>query len=128
MKLKEAVKRLCKERGITLAQVEKDLGFSKGYLSKIDQSAPSVNRIKMLAKYFGVALSELMVVEIPDIEIHFEEGYYPDRDTARAAQEAFKNPDLKALFDAAKGASAEDIKAATAVLLALKAKENGGNE
>lgn len=128
MGLKDVIKRLCKEKGTTLAQVEQELGFSKGYLSKIDQSSPSTDRIRMLAKYFDVNPYELIYADVAGKEFDIKEGYYTERDAAKAAQEAFDNPDMKALFDAARGASAEDIRAACAVLLALKAKNGGNNQ
>jgi hypothetical protein len=51
--------------------------------------------------------------------------YYIDDDTAQTAQEIFENKDLKLLFEAARTASPEDLKAAQTLLLALKAKEQG---
>ena len=35
MTLKERVKSLCKERGVSMNQTETDLGFGKGYISKL---------------------------------------------------------------------------------------------
>lgn len=131
MALRDTIKELCKKKGVTMAEAERDLGFAKGYFSKLDKTSPTSGRIRTIAEYFGVSPSVLLLRDYEDVfkaKIDYKEGYYSEPDAAEAAQEAFDNPDLKALFDAAKGARPEDIKAATAVLLALKAKENGGNE
>lgn len=46
--------------------------------------------------------------------------YYLDPDAARAAQEAFDDPDLRALFDAARDSKADDIRMATDMLRRFK--------
>lgn len=128
MALRDTIKELCKKKGVTMAEAERDLGFAKGYLSKLDKSSPSSERIKVIAEYLGVSPSMLLLRNYIDEKIEeISEGHYVKPGAAKAAQEAFDNPDMKALFDAARGASAEDIRAACAVLLALKAK-NGTNE
>ena len=54
-----------------------------------------------------------------------ERPYYLNEETEQAAQEIFENPELRALFRAARGSSAEDLKLAHDMLLALKRKERG---
>lgn len=123
MALKDTIKELCKRKGVTMAEAERDLGFAKGYLSKLDKTSPTSKRIRMIAEYFGVDPSILLLRDFVDGQIEeIESGHYVNPDAAKAAQEAFDDPDMRALFDAARGASAEDIRAACAVLLALKAK------
>jgi transcriptional regulator with XRE-family HTH domain len=129
MALRDTIKELCKKKGVTMAEAERDLGFAKGYLSKLDKSSPSSERIKVIAEYLGVSPSMLLLRNYIDEKIEeISEGHYVNPGAAKAAQEAFDNPDMKALFDAARGASAEDIRAACAVLLALKAKNGGNNQ
>ena len=61
--LKENVKRFAKERGISLAQMEKDLGFSEKYISKLDQYNPSIDKVVAMADYLGVSLDTLVGYE-----------------------------------------------------------------
>ena len=58
--LKENVKRLAKERGVSLAQMERDLGFSEKYLSHLDTNNPSIDRVVAMADYLGVSVDALV--------------------------------------------------------------------
>lgn len=60
MNLKERIKELCRERGKSMNQVEKELGFGVGYISKLDKSTPNVNKIQQLANYFNVSPNYLL--------------------------------------------------------------------
>lgn len=60
MNLKERVKELCKRHGKSMNQVEKDLGFGTGYISKLDKSVPNTTKIRQLAEYFNVTVDYLM--------------------------------------------------------------------
>lgn len=59
MLIYDKIKLLCKERGITITGTEKELGFARGSLSKIDKNKPSSERINKLAEYFGVQVDYL---------------------------------------------------------------------
>lgn len=54
------IKELCKEKKISINQMEQDLGFSKGYISKLDNSIPSVTNAKKIADYLNVSINDLM--------------------------------------------------------------------
>ena len=60
MTLKERVKSLCKERGVSMNQTETGLGFGKGYISKLGSSKPNTEKLNRMAEYFGVTLDYLM--------------------------------------------------------------------
>lgn len=60
MTLKERVKSLCKERGVSMNQTETGLGFGKGYISKLGFSKPNTEKLNRMAEYFGVTLDYLM--------------------------------------------------------------------
>lgn len=107
MDLKERIKELCKEKGISLNKLEADCGVAKGYISKLDKSSPSVATIQRIADYLGVSLDYLIKGE-----------YYSNPETAQAAQEAFDK--YKILFDAAEGSRPEDIRFVVDFLNRLK--------
>lgn len=60
MDMKERIKQLCKQRHISMNMLEQELGFGKGYLSKLGQSTPNAANIKKIADYFGVTVDFLM--------------------------------------------------------------------
>lgn len=54
------IKQLAKERGTNVSQVERDLGFAKGSLSKIDKHDPSLDKVAKLCAYFNIGPMTLM--------------------------------------------------------------------
>lgn len=58
----ETFKRLLEERNLTAYQVSKDTGISQATLSdwKIGKSKPKVDKLSVLAKYFGVPLEDFI--------------------------------------------------------------------
>lgn len=59
MTIKERLEELCDGKEIALSKVEKDLGFSSGYLSKINDHAISSEKLRKVAEYFGVTMDYL---------------------------------------------------------------------
>ena len=53
------VKDLCAERGISLARMERDLGFSAGSSYRWPKSTPGIDRINAVAQYFHVSVDYL---------------------------------------------------------------------
>ena len=123
MTLKDRIKALCKANGISMNQLETDLHFGKGYISKLDKSTPNTIKIQKIADYFEVSVDYLMTGESP-----VEDEYYTNPETARMAQKLFENKDLKVLFDAAQDATPEDLKTTYDMLMALKRKERGDDD
>lgn len=60
MTLKERIKTLCKKNGISMNKLEEELGFGKGYISKLETSNPNINKLQKIADYFDVTLDYLM--------------------------------------------------------------------
>ena len=92
------------------------MGFARGSLSKIDDHKPSMARVKKLADYFNVPMEYILGVE----ESEQKPGYYLNDETAQIAQQIFDDHDLRALFDAARGSTPEDLQMAAAFLKRLK--------
>ncbi len=55
----ERIERLRKEKGISQGDLEKELGFSNGSISKWKTSTPTYKRLQKLADYFGVSTEYL---------------------------------------------------------------------
>ncbi|WP_273544508.1 helix-turn-helix domain-containing protein [Staphylococcus equorum] len=54
------VKKLCRMNGISLSQLEREVGLSNGQLGKLKKSSPSVNKVSVLADYFDVSIDYLV--------------------------------------------------------------------
>lgn len=117
MTIKERVKELCRNKGVTAAKLEKECGFANGYVSKLDKSTPTTKNMQKIADYFGVTVEYLMTGEMRD-------GYYLNQETANIAQQIFENKELSLLFDVQKDMSPEDLQAIYQMALALKRKES----
>lgn len=118
--MKERIKALCKDNGISMNKLEETLGFGKGYISKLGSSTPNATKIKKIADYFNVSVDYLMTGN--EVE---NEKYYLNDETAQVAQEIFENKELRALFDVQKDMDPTDLKALHSMALALKRKERG---
>lgn len=60
MTLRDTIKSLCKDNKISVNRLEMDLGFAKGYISKLDKSVPNSAKLQKIADYFNVTLDYLM--------------------------------------------------------------------
>lgn len=61
----ETIKTLCKERGIAVTALEKELGFGRGSIGKLRNSQTSAERLQKIADYFNVTVDYL--VNGPDL-------------------------------------------------------------
>ena len=113
----EKIKEMCEKKGVSISQCERDCGFSKGSISKIEKNRPNSKRLQALADYFGVTMDFIMTGENPD-------GYYYDRETAEVAQEIYQNKELHMLFDAARDSTPDELRKFAEMILLLKRKEN----
>ena len=98
--------------GITRKDFAKAIGVP--YSSLTDwingKSYPRIDKIEMMARYFGVQKSDL--VEDQTI-VHTDgqsEPYYVDAETRRLAQELHDDPELSVMLDAYKSLSPRDAK------------------
>ena len=109
-------------------------------LSKINQSSlsqyingtnkPNSLRAVTIASILEVNPLWLMGFDVPkykeDVEKTKQQKYYLNNETATEAQKAFDDPNLRVLFDAADGATPENIQAAASFLNYLKGTNRDG--
>lgn len=119
-------KKLRLSHGYTQAELADALGISRSRIGMYETGArePDFETLEIIADFFNVDTDYLLgrtnkTTFIPNT------GYYLNEDTAKAAQEIFENKDLRMLFDAARNADPEDLKALHSMALALKRKERG---
>lgn len=118
MNTTDVIRLLCRQNGISVTDLEKDLGFSNGSLLK--NNSIRSDRLYKVAQRFNVSMEYLTTGQ--DTEKVSAEGnkYYFDDDTAQKAQELFDNPDLRMLFDAARDSKPEDLQMAADMLKRFK--------
>ena len=63
MTLKDRVKALAQERGISLPALESELGFGNSTIVKWDKSTPNADKLNAVAKYFNVTMDYLYGME-----------------------------------------------------------------
>lgn len=56
----EKISVLCKERGISIARLEKEANLGNATVRRWDQSIPSAENLKKVASVLGVTIDELM--------------------------------------------------------------------
>lgn len=56
----DSIKKLCKDKSITVSQLEKEIGLSQGLVSKWMNTTPSLDKIIDIADYFHVSLDEVV--------------------------------------------------------------------
>lgn len=118
---------IMKERGLTAYRVSKDTGISQASIAdwRKGRSKPKIDKLKILAEYFGVSLASLTgeSTEIDDTQqIQAQNGYYVDKETAEYAEMLRTRPSARLLFSAAKDISKEDMQKAVEYIEFLKSK------
>lgn len=56
----DKVKRICKNRKIPISRLEKDLGFSNGYINQLRKGTFPSDRLALISKYLDVPISDLL--------------------------------------------------------------------
>lgn len=83
----ERVKSICKNRKIPISKLEKDLGFSNGYIGQLRKGVFPDDRLGKIAEYLGVTVDYLMNGEETDNKALNEKD---ERDIKQALED-FKN-------------------------------------
>lgn len=112
----ERVVELCEKKGIRIARLEKECGFANGYVKGLKSGKIPAERVRIIGDYLEVPYSKID----PEIFPEEEAQYYIRQETSRIAQEVFDDPDLRLLFEAAKGAKPENIRLAAEMLRQFK--------
>ena len=112
----ENIQRLMDSRGIDRNKICADLGFK--YTTFTDwvkgNTYPRIDKIELMANYFGVPKSELVE--------KYTEGYYTDREAAEFAKYLRTRPGARMLFSAAKDMSKEEMEETVKYIEFLKSK------
>lgn len=63
----QRVKDICKKRNIPIYKLEKDCGFSNGYIGQLRKGTMPDDRLRIVAAYLEVSPEELSTGEKPEI-------------------------------------------------------------
>lgn len=50
------IKKLCKEKNISIARLEAETGIGNGTIGRWQKSSPRIDTLKKIADYFGVSI------------------------------------------------------------------------
>ena len=113
----ENIQRLMDSRGIDRNTICADLGFK--YTTFTDwvkgNTYPRIDKIEMMANYFGVPKSQL-------VEKYVEDGYYSDAEASEFAEYLRTRPGARMLFSAAKDITKEEMEETVKYIEFLKSK------
>ena len=88
------------------------------------QAIPRIDKIQSICNWLGVTKSDLLDPHDANDSIDRTDGqrpqYYLDNEAIVISQELFENPDLRVLFDAARGAKPENLRLAAEMLRRFK--------
>lgn len=113
----ERIKAICKERKIPISKLEKDLGFSNGYISQLRKGVLPTERLLAVAEYLSVSASYLLNgIENEKILIN------EDEDLTEYLEVLKTRPEMRMLFQLSKDATKEDVEAAVRIIEALRKK------
>ena len=56
----EKIRDLCREHGTSLWALERELGIGNGVIARWKDSSPRIDKVKLVADYFGVTVDELL--------------------------------------------------------------------
>lgn len=120
-KLGNVLKSLRIKEGLTQGDLADKMNISRSSIGMYENGdrIPDVGLLEKFADFFNVDMNYITGTT--------KEEYYHDLQTRQIAQEIFDNPDLRALFDASKNATPEDLEITKNLLLSLKKKEQGGD-
>lgn len=59
MLIYDKIKEICKEKGVSVASVEKKAGLSNGAISKWNNASPTVDKLNAVAKILKVKVDKL---------------------------------------------------------------------
>ena len=117
----ERVKTICKDRKIPISKLERDLGYSNGYIGQLRKGTFPNDRLKEIAEYLEVSIDYLMTGK----EKEGGETYYLNDETKEIAQEIFEKKELRMLFDVTRKSTPQRLMAYYNMIKELESQEHG---
>lgn len=83
MTLVEKIRELANRKNMNLPQLEIELGFGNGTISRWKTSSPNTDKLKKVADYFGVSMDSLLDRDPSNVELNKRD----EKDIARRLEE-----------------------------------------
>ena len=109
--------RLCEAKGVAPTRAALDMGYSKSAVMKWKNgNVPKYETIQAMAEYFNISADYLMDIgdDMPKVA----------PDVQELIEDYNSRPEMKMLFKATKGVTAEDIERAAKFLEAMRKENN----
>lgn len=109
----EIFEKLLRLRNVKVSDVRRATGIASSTFSdwKSGRYMPKQDKLQKIADYFGVTIEYLMTGEENE-----ENPYYLNEETRELAQFLFDHPGHRALFDASRKLSPEDLEAVIQII------------
>ncbi len=124
----EYVRKICKEKNIPISTLEKECGFSNGYLNPKKVSKIPYDRAVIISKYLNIDVNKILVGDTDtkkNIKVYDEHDnvIVLDDETLELIDSLRSKPEMQILFSVSKNATKEDILKAVKIIEALKDKK-----
>ena len=120
----EMVKEICKQRDIPISRLERECGFSNGYIGKLKRGYFPIDKAEKIAKRLGLDVNTLVGVQISEQQ----SSYYENIFSAVLAREMFNDPEIRALFHVKKSIPPERFQAYYNLIKTLYQMENPSDD
>lgn len=111
------VRDVCRQRKIPISQLEKDCGFSNGYLNPKKMSKIPYDRAQSIAEYLNISVEMILTGE--ETEKPLVNG---DEELTDYLEMLKTRPECRMLFQLTKDATKEDVEAAVRIIEVLRNK------
>lgn len=120
----EMVKEICKQRDIPISRLERECGFSNGYIGKLKRGYFPIDKAEKIASYLNLDMNTLIGVQ----KSAQSSDYYQDIFSAVLAREMFNDPEIRALFHVKRSIPPERFQAYYNLIKTLYKMENPSDD
>lgn len=111
----EYVRAICKERKIPISKLERDLGFSNGYISQLKRGVFPADRASLIADYLRIDFEDLLSGGAIKKPAPGDAG-----DLAEYLEDLRDRPETRTLLEASRGMTKEQVEAMAAFAKQLR--------
>ena len=69
----ERIKAICNQNHVSIAKLERECGFSNGYIRNLKEGTMPADRMLLVSEFLGVSMIELITGEKPEWELNRKE-------------------------------------------------------
>lgn len=113
MSIYERIKELCKEKGVTVKEMEAFVGIGEKNANKWKTRTPSAENLLKLSEYFGVSTDYILTGEADGIS---KERLHADPEIVELVNEVARIPEAKVFLSAIKDMPKEDLETITSLV------------